>query len=179
MNPEIKRLYDEANQLHVRAKGILDEYKGKDLPGDKATEVDTLLDQVEAKSAEAKRLERADGMGDTFNKPNTNLPINQGNEGKGGSLSAESKSVLRQAGFKNAEIEERFFDEKEAKQAIATIMYWKSGFDSVERKDLATSPASAGGYLVTDTQRSELLEKQAPVSAMRRISRVLPAIPGG
>ena len=179
MKLEVKRLYDEANQLHVRAKGILDEYKGKDLPGDKATEVDTLLDQVEAKSAEAKRLERADGMGDTFNKPNTNLPINQGNEGKGGSLSAESKSVLRQAGFKNAEIEERFFDEKEAKQAIATIMYWKSGFDSVERKDLATSPASAGGYLVTDTQRSELLEKQAPVSAMRRISRVLPAIPGG
>jgi|CXWL01.1.fsa_nt_gi HK97 family phage major capsid protein len=179
MNLEVKRLYDEANQLHVRAKGILDEYKGKDLPGDKATEVDTLLDQVEAKTAEAKRLERADGMGDTFNKPNTNLPINQGNEGKGGSLSAETKSVLRQAGFKNAEIEERFFDEKEAKQAIATIMYWKSGFDSVERKDLATSPASAGGYLVTDTQRSELLEKQAPVSAMRRISRVLPAIPGG
>ena len=62
MTPEIKRLYDEANQLHVRAKGILDEYKGKDLPGDKATEVDTLLDQVEAKSAEAKRLHRADGV---------------------------------------------------------------------------------------------------------------------
>jgi len=178
MNPEIKRLYDEANQLHVRAKLVLDEFKGRDLPGDKASEVDTLLDQVEAKTAEAKRQERAAGLDETFNKPNTQLPMNGAQEGKG-ALSLETKTALRQAGFKNAEIEERFFDEKQAKQAIATVMYWKNGMDGVERKDLATSPASAGGYLVTDTQRSELLTKQQPVSAMRRISRVLPPIPGG
>jgi HK97 family phage major capsid protein len=179
MEIQIKRLYDEANQLHVRAKSILDEFKGKDLPGDKAKEVDDLLDQVEAKTVEAKRLERAAGLGDTFNKPNTQLPLSGGSEGKGGGISVETKNLLRQAGYKSAFIDERFFDEAEAKRHIATLQYFKGGMDGVERKDLQTSPASAGGYLVTDTQRSELLEKAAPVSAMRRICRVLPAIPGG
>lgn len=179
MNPEIKRLYDEANQLHVRAKGVLDEYKGKDLPGDKAKEVDDLLDQVEAKTAEAKRLERAAGLGTTFNQPNTQLPLGGGQEGKSGGISAETKSALRQAGYRSDVIDERFYDEGAAKKHLATLMYLKGGLDGLERKDLQTSPAAAGGYLVTDTQRSELLEKAAPVSAMRRIARVLPAIPGG
>jgi HK97 family phage major capsid protein len=179
MNPEIKRLYEEANQLHVRAKGVLDEYKGKDLPGDKAKEVDDLLDLVEAKTAEAKRLERAAGLGGTFNQPNTQLPLGGGQEGKGGGISAETKSALRQAGYRSDVIDERFYDESAAKKHLATLMYLKGGFEGVERKDLQTSPAAAGGYLVTDNQRSELLEKAAPVSAMRRIARVLPAIPGG
>lgn len=177
MDPEIKRLYDEANQLHVRAKSILDEFKGKDMPADKSTEVDTLLDQVEAKTAAAKQKERANGMNDFFNNPATNLPI-QGGEGKG-ALTEETKTALKRAGWKTDKIAERFESDAEAKQAIANATYWKGGLQGVEQKDLATSPAASGGYLVTDTQRAELIQKQAPVSAMRRICRVLPPIPGG
>lgn len=179
MKIKIKRLYDEANQLHVRAKAILDEFKEKDMPGDKAKEVDDLLDQVEAKTAEAKRLERAAGMDDTFNQPNTQLPLGGGQDGKSGGISAETKSLLRKEGFKSDVIDERFFDDAEAKRHLASLQYFKGGLDGVDRKDLQTSPASSGGYLVTDTQRSELLEKAAPVSAMRRIARILPSIPGG
>ena len=174
MDPEVKRLYDEANTLHTQAKTILDEFKGKDMPAEKSKQVDDLLDLVEAKTHEAKRLERADGMEQFFNQPKSQLPMNQGGEGKGGSLSAETKTALKRAGFKPGEIDEYFYEEAQAKQALAVMQYWKSGLDGVERKDLATAPAGAGGYLVTETQRSELLTKQAPVSAMRRISRVLP-----
>lgn len=180
MQLEINRLYDEANTLHTQAKGILEEYKGKDLPTDKSAQVDSLLDQVEAKSAEAKRLERADEMDAKFNQPAKHLPFGGGDGSKAGSpISAETKALLRQAGFKSSVIDERFIDEREAKQAVANIQYWKGGLESVERKDLATSPAASGGYLVTDTQRSELLQQEDPVSAMRRICRVLPQVPSG
>jgi HK97 family phage major capsid protein len=174
MDTEVKRLYDEANQLYARAKSILDEFKGKDMPADKSNEVDTLLDQVDSKTADAKRRERVSGAGDFFNQPATDLPINSNGGAKGAGVSVEIKSLLKGYGYHPAAIE-RFADDNEAKIAIANALYWKTG----EKKDLATSPATSGGYLVADTQRAELIQKQDPVSAMRRIARVLPAIPGG
>lgn len=181
MNPEIKRLYDEANSLHVRAKGILDEFKGKDMPAEKQVEADTLLDEVDAKTAQAKRLERADEMSRTFDEPKTNLPLGKGvggGQNGNGEVGAEVKSLLKKAGYQPNAIE-RFIDEHAAKAAIANAQYWKGGLGAVEQKDLAMSPAGAGGYLVADQQRAEIVEKESPVSAMRRIARVLPQIPGG
>ena len=177
MNPEIKRLYDEANTLHTQAKAILDEFKGKELPAEKSSQVDTLLDQVEAKTNEAKRLERADGMDQFFNQPRTQLPLNQGDNGKGTTLTPETKTALQRNGWKVSD--EYFASDAEARQALANAAYWKGGAQAVEQKDLATNPAGSGGYLVTDSQRAELIQKQDPISAMRRIARVLPPIPGG
>ena len=77
MNPQIKRLYDEANTLFVQAKAILAEYEGKEVPPEKAKQVDQLFDQVDAKSTEAKRLERAASMDAHFNAPATSLPAPQ------------------------------------------------------------------------------------------------------
>ncbi|HUM37813.1 MAG TPA: hypothetical protein PLQ85_13160, partial [Anaerolineae bacterium] len=59
MSTKIRQLYDEAAAFHTQAKAILAEF-GDTLPAEKAEQVDMLLDQVEAKTAEAKRLERAE-----------------------------------------------------------------------------------------------------------------------
>lgn len=153
-----KTLYQEANRLYVQAKGILEEFDGKEMPAEKQAQVDQLLDQVEAKTAEAKRLERVAQMGAAMNEPTNRL-------GAGAT------------GTDSAKANEGNIEAKAAFEAY--LRKGQMGMSGAEVKALSASEDEAGGYLVPDTFRNELLEKQKEQMAMRRIARVLPSIAGG
>ena len=71
MDPKahIKGLYDEAATLHKTVQALLAEFEGKEMPAEKQAELDTALTGVEAKIAEAKRLERVMATGEFLNAP--------------------------------------------------------------------------------------------------------------
>lgn len=159
---EIKRLYEEANTLHVQAKSILAEYTGKEMPADKKTQVDALLDQVEATVAEAKRLERAEAQNKFLNDPVTRKSFFQDKEGqKTGERGEVEAKVRRQQAWLKFAIE--------GPQSLT----------DTERKDLSIGVPTAGGYLTVDTWIGELIMMAKDVSAMRRICRALPPVPVG
>jgi|GEM_PF-1356134 len=186
---EIKRLYDEAARLHRQAMDILAEYKGKDMPKEKAQEVDRLLDEVEAKTQEAKRLERAAEQDKFLNEPATRKAFFQDKEGQKPPLKVvwNGKEVDPEdlAELKNLQPFPAFIDLGDgAYKSYARAMraYLRKGaadITSDERKALAAGDAPAGGYLVQDTFVNQLLVKARDVSAMRRICTVLPPVPSG
>lgn len=150
-NDNIKRLYGEAANLHAQAKAILDEYAGKELPKEKGEEVDRLFDAVEAKTAEAKRYERADQQ-DAF--------LND----------ADAKN--RKSAFNEADDDDdpkNAADKKKAKDDVAVVAFKKilQGGDRawfglsdderkaimpLDKKDLSADTSSAGGTLVAPQQ---------------------------
>jgi len=155
-NMMIKRLYEEAATLHKQAMDILKEFEGQDMAKEKATQVDQLLDQVETKTAEAKRQERAADADKFLNDPVTQKAFfKPGDAGKQGDA----------------------LDMTVAFNAFARKDY--SGMHEDERKVLFVGEATAGGYLVTDTYLNTILAAQQSMSVMRQICQVLPPVPSG
>lgn len=190
MTVEMKRLYDAANEAHVQAKAILADFEGKEMPADKQEEVDRLLDIVEAKTGEAKRLERAADMDAFFNDPD---PSSQKDfftkpEGakvvwNGKTLELDEIAYMRKAlgNFGNV-----FFstDEAGAREYAKAFRHYlrlqpHEHLSADESKALSAGDWQAGGALVQDTFLNMLLVKAREVSAMRRICNVLPPIPSG
>ena len=187
MRERIRALYEEAGQLHARAKSILAEYEGKELPPDKAQEVDTLLDQVEAKTAEAKRLARLNAHEEDLASPAESPAFfKEGGQQEfkikwnGRELTQdEVKELMAEANFK------AFADTGDGLyQAYARAFrgFLRKGdrkLPANEFKDLSVGYSAAGGYLVQDNFLNTLIVKQREVSAMRRIANVLPPVPSG
>lgn len=161
MKDRIKKLYQEAGELHKQATDILNEFDGKTLPAEKQTQVDNLLNDVEAKTAEAKRLERAADIGRELSEPTNRLGAGQPDLSVPGEAAVDVKASAYQAAFKTY------------------LRYGAARLSADEVKALSAGDDQAGGYLVRDQYRTELITKQREMSAMRRICRVLPAIPGG
>lgn len=155
----IKSLYHDANVLHKQAMDILNANEGKEMPAEVSAQVDVLLNDVESKTAEAKRLERAATLGGTLGEPVNPLPTPQ----------APTSTNIKERG------------NEEYKAAYnAFLRKGIPGMTSAEVKALSAGDDQAGGYItVPDQHRNEVLRKQREVSAMRAISRVLPAIAGG
>ena len=175
MNEQIKAAYDEAARLHSQAKALLAEWAGKEMPADKQTEVDALLDQVEAKTAEAKRLERAADQGKFLNDPATRKAFFQDKQEKAAS---EPNAEYKDA----ADAFLRYGKEGMTREQIDVIArgpVYRIKAARGEFKDLSVGTPTAGGYLVTDTFLSEMIALARDMSAMRRISRVLPPVPAG
>lgn len=59
MQQLIQEKYNQATEVYGRARAILDEFDKKDMPAEKAAEVDTLFERFDHLTAEAKRLEGA------------------------------------------------------------------------------------------------------------------------
>ncbi len=183
----ITALYDEANNLYVQAKSVLDEFAEKDMSAEKSAEVDRLLDTVDAKIQEAKRLERAEDTKKALAKPTNERDFFKEPEGKdikvewnGRQISGEELAELKalspfpgffQAGDGTYETYSKAFRAMLRKKARE--------LSAAEYKDLSAGDAQAGGYLVQDTFVNTLLVKAREVSAMRRIANVLPPVPSG
>ena len=179
MNEQIKRLYDEANQFHAQAKGILAEFEGKSMPAEKAQEVDRLLDQVDAKTAEAKRVERVEQFSVMDTTPAKQLDFGEQAGKSRFGVSDDMKEMARRAGYKDALV---FASDDDVKYSLAMAKLWKDGKDALsaeERKALATAPGAAGGFLVGDTYTGRFIEGLGDVVVMRQIATVLPPIAGG
>lgn len=181
MNEQIKRLYDDANQYHVQAKNILAEFEGKQMPVEKSQEIDRLLDQVDAKTAEAKRLERVEQYEVMDTTPAEQLDFGKAMDPAAArfGISEEAKAMAFRAGYKDAQI---FASDEDVKRCLAIAKFWKGGKDALtaeEHKALATAPGAAGGFLVGDTYTGRFIEGLGEVVAMRQIATVLPPIAGG
>jgi HK97 family phage major capsid protein len=153
MKIKIQKLYAEAAGLHGQAMEILSGHEGKELPADKQAEVDSLLDQVEAKTAEAKRLERVVATGESF------------------AGASNAKEFFTEGAKQDPE--------KGLYQSALMKFILGTELSGVEQKALSAGIAPAGGYLVQDTFLSELLVKQREAIVMRQIGRVLPPVPSG
>lgn len=125
MELKIKTLREEAANLHAQAKTILAEFEGKALPKDKSEQVDRLLDDVDAKIAEANRLEKAAAQDAYLNKPaeGKRLPTPAGQAAAGQEPTAQTKAWTTY--LKNGE----------------------KGLQAEERKALSASDDAAGGFL--------------------------------
>ncbi len=185
MKLQIKKLYDEANALHVQAKAILTEFEGKEMPQEKATEVDTLLDQVEAKTTEAKRLERAVAQDSFLNDPANPKAIFGANQEQpevkitwmGRTLDQDEVKELQTAAGFGAFV--NMLSPDYQKSLRKYLRFGASELTAEDRKALSAGDGPAGGYLVQDTYWNGLIVKAQEMSAMRRISNVLPPVPSG
>lgn len=176
---EIRKLYDEAAVLHAQAKALLD---AGDLDAEKAQQVDELLNQVEAKTEQAKRLERAEEAEKALSQPDRKPIFSGGGEIKmGGRVLApeeivDLKALLPFAGYMASA------DGQEMPYGAAMRMFLRKGereIPDLARKVLQAGTAPAGGYLVQDVFLNTLLVKEREASAMRRIANVLPPVPSG
>ncbi len=162
MNVQMKEMFEKANVAYTAGKAIMKEFDGKEMPADKKTQLDKYFDEAERFSKEAEGLKRADDLDKKLNSPEYKHAMGaEGGDPEGGK---EKKD-------KNAEEKKAVWNK--------FLKYGAQGLERSEIKDLAADEDVAGGYLVFDTQRVELLQKQKETMAMRMISRVLPAIPGG
>ncbi len=196
---EIKRLYQEAAAALAKGRAILDEFKGKELPQDKAAEADKHLNEAQEKTERAKQLEKAQNLDTYLNEGQNRLnAFQEGKDGKGNGQPAkvtwngrellpEEVEELKSAGPLNTR-GGRFTGflsanrEDYLKYAALFHRYLCKGFGELsneEQKALSVGEAQAGGYLMQDTQLTALLVKSREMSAMRRISRVLPPVPSG
>lgn len=189
---EIKRLYQEATEALAKGRAILDEFKGKEMPKEKADEAAKWLDEAEAKSNRAKELERAEALKNhldegtnrlnAYQQPNTPPPGTPPAKVKwqGKELDVDELAVLQKvapfAGF--IPTADEAYD-RYAKAMRAYIRKNQRDLSAAELKDLSVGEAQAGGYLQQDTYINELLVKARQRSAMRRICRVLPPVPTG
>jgi HK97 family phage major capsid protein len=185
MSEKIKQLYADAATLHGQAKAILAEFEGKEMPAEKAAEVDRLLDLVEKKTGEAKRLERVEAQDAELAQPSNERALFTPPEGApevkvswgGRFLDKDEVEELKAGGpfpgFVSALSPEyakamRAYARKDTRQLTAQ-----------EMKDLSVGNAAAGGYLVQDVYLNTLIVKAREVSAMRQIGNVLPPVPSG
>jgi HK97 family phage major capsid protein len=136
MKDRIKALYNEAGELNTRAQSLIREYDGKDMPQETANELDTLLDQVEAKLGEARRLERIASAEATLSEPQNRL-------GGSGALGGDAQG------------------DAEIKAYRKGLRLGVRGLDEQERKALRADDDEAGGYLVMPQREAQNLIKFA------------------
>jgi HK97 family phage major capsid protein len=129
------KLYQQAGEFHARAKAILDEYGEKAMPQEKQNEVETLFDQIEALTAQAKLQEKADRTGRELGAPATRL-------GVGATATAT--------------------ETREDEQLQAARRYLRHGANALsnaERKALSSGDDDGGGFLVMPQRMSADLIK--------------------
>lgn len=161
MNDQIKKLNEEAANLHAQAKAILDEYDGKEMPKEKAQQADALLDEVEAKTAQAKRLARVDAQNEFLNKPGAKPQMFTDGAGKGADDEDDDdlETLQRKYGQRSKRYD-RKPDTSVAGNAFRKALYGqqamfalseeerKAILPGMQRKDLAADQSDAGGTLV-------------------------------
>lgn len=188
-NPKIKALYEEATALHKQAKDILAEYDGKECPQEKQAEVDRLLDLVEAKTEEAKKLEeqakREDRLAEQdrfLNDPATRRNFFQDTKGKATGAGGQELDPEDLADMKALAPFPAFIAADNPQYGKAVKGYFRyglPGMTAVQVKDLSVGNPTAGGYLMQDTFISNMLVKAREMSTMRQICTVLPPVPSG
>lgn len=148
MNDRIKTLYEEAGRLHYQAKAILDEYQGKEMPQEKETEYDRLMDAFDAKIAEAQRLER---------------------EAKANEILSESSNRLDPPVSDEAKTNEP----AEIKAFNRALIRGVKSLTETERKALRADDDDEGGYLTAPVEIvSEILKGVDDIVAIRGLATI-------
>lgn len=151
MKDRITALYREAGELHKRAQSIITEFSGKATPQEKTNELDTLLDQVEEKTGEAKRLERLMEQEKLLGEPQNRL-------GVPGAMGADGKATdpdLATKAFRKA------------------IVNGERSLTGAEIKALRADDDDAGGFLTAPQQMvNELVQFVDDALVIRQLATV-------
>lgn len=181
---KIRDLYGEAQAARTEANALL--AKG-DLTNEEAEKVDRLLDTVEAKVAEAKRMERAMGLGAGLDTVLPSLDVQSKDapleiEYMGHKYNAEEWEKIRKSAPFPAYIRVKGDEQSEAyAKAVSRYIRTKSNGEltQAEVRALSVGDAQAGGVYVQDVFVNRTIVKSREVSAMRRLATVLPPVPSG
>lgn len=145
-NDNGKRLIEEAANLHAQAMSILNSGEGGDgLTPEQNAQVDKLLDEVESKTAHAKRLTRAEAQNDFLNKPDdakkSKDMFREGMEDEDDEPPRDQKGKGKGKGTRS--LERKAFDKA---LALQTLTMEERG--ALQRKDLSGDVSDAGGTLL-------------------------------
>jgi HK97 family phage major capsid protein len=156
MKTKIQNLYNEATEIYGQMRVILDTLDGKEWPQEKQNEFDQLQDAFDAKTAEAKRLERMQQQTDVVT--DLSHPRGQLGTGTGNGNSRSDGEIQRQAKAEfrsklvgnqgNANINVRFTD-GDSEVVRGRVERETKG---IERKDLQANIDPAGGFLLAPQQ---------------------------
>jgi HK97 family phage major capsid protein len=135
-----RELYERASVAVQQARAILDEYDGKEMPQDKQNEVDQLMDEAEAKSEQAQRLERL-----SKNEAQVNRPVNRLETPE--DLSAPEGDATKAA----SELQMQVFRK--------ALLHGPQRLNEVESKNLVAQDDVHGGYLTAPQQMVDALLK--------------------
>src|SRR5262245_31377343 len=95
MKHKIQALYNEATEIYGQMRVILDALDGKEWPQEKQNEFDQLSDAFDAKTVEAKRLEKAMEHQDLVTS--LNHPVNALGPGAKTTIARPESEIRRQA----------------------------------------------------------------------------------
>lgn len=140
MKDKILKLRREAGEFNTRAQSIIREFDGKEMPAEKSREVETLLDQVEAKLGEARQLERSEAADAELRSIPEDNRLGAGAAGTLGGEKGESADAELKAYRKGLRMGVR-------------------GLGESERKTLRADDDEAGGYLVMPGREATALLK--------------------
>lgn len=156
----VKNVNDEALKLWHEAKGLMDQWEGKEMPADVQAQVDKLLDAVDAKREEAKRALRATETAGYFTQVDESqrLPvITEGKAGEGAQSGQASEA-----------------DKLQSKAFNKALTGGTAHLSEAETKALQANINDQGGYLVAPQQFvDELLKDVDNQVVMRRLGRVI------
>lgn len=145
----IQSLYNEATELYGRARALLENPNG--LSADDSAQYDRIMEQFDARMADAKRLERDAAAASTV----AALSAPQQRLGIGGSASG-------------SDVEQR---------QLALVRQWFKGgvLSAAERKDLSAGVDAQGGYLVAPAVLANGIIKFIDDEVfLRRLATVIP-----
>jgi HK97 family phage major capsid protein len=145
----IQGLYNEATELYGRARALLENPKG--LSADDSAQYDRIMEQFDARMADAKRLERDASAASAV----AQLSAPQQRLGIGGTASA-------------SDVEQR---------QLQLVRQWFKGgvLSAAERKDLSAGVDAQGGYLVAPAVLADGIIKFIDDEVyLRRLSTVIP-----
>ncbi len=183
-NEALAALQSDLAAKHAEAKKLMDEFKGKEMPGEQKERVDTLLDEIEGLQGDIKRHSRL-GANAEFLKVPAGVTA-AGAEWKEaiGDEPAYDGKAWREVSFKTLDGEEKTIRynvplavEKPGYEK-AYEAYLRKGAALLQHnypsdfKTLSEGIDSAGGYLVPPDFNAQLIKKIATVATVRQFAMV-------
>ena len=170
MSAAVKALVEEAASLVAQARSRMAEWDGKQMPTDVEQQIDTLMDEAEAKKIKAGTMRQAEGrksrladMEREFGAPlGERIPIGGVGKDDGGSTYFRGEHEQTEA---------------EIKAEMRLFRKWVYGgaanLSGDERKTLQVTDDTMGGYLTVPMAfRNELIQKVDDLVQMRGLSTV-------
>jgi HK97 family phage major capsid protein len=180
---DLVKLREQYQRQIDAAKAIRTEFAGKDMPAEKAKEIDTLLgaaDELKVRIDLEKRMVDADAY---MNEPAGTKAAHHGWRESGpeeGNVPVDEKAfreieVLTPFGRKAFRFHVPLAVQKRG-YAGAFEAYARKGFAEMgpnDKKTLTEGVDTAGGFLVPEDYHTELIKKMATTAVMRSLARVV------
>ena len=172
--------YEKAKAAHEQGKALLVEIEAGKFDeaeiAEKHSQVQKWYDEVDQHTTAAKNLQQSKTFDELFSAADHAVL------GKG---ATHEQQMTHLKGLGLPGYAEKIGLE-DAEHVLAALTHLKEGPAAVQRlkigdkaKALATQPGAAGGFLVQQVQTGLFVDLLEDLNQMRKISRVLPMIPGG